>query len=61
MLNIYGMREVMRLIIEDVRISDDGTAGSVLAGDRLRDAQAAGEKLHLPHFVTCPDRKKWRR
>jgi hypothetical protein len=45
----------------NVRIGDDGTAGSVLAGDRLRDAQAVGEKLHLSHFVTCPDRKEWRR
>ena len=34
---------------------------SVLSGAALETARAAGEKLHKTHFVTCPQRREWRR
>lgn len=34
---------------------------TVLAGDNLANARAAGERLHLSHFVTCPHAQEFRR
>lgn len=33
----------------------------VLAGQRLEQSRAAGEKLHVSHFVTCPGAEEFRR
>jgi hypothetical protein len=33
---------------------------TVLTGDALASARAAGEPLHLNHFVTCPDAHAYR-
>ena len=37
----------------NIRLTDDGF--DVLGGGRLARAREQGEKLHLSHFVTCPN------
>lgn len=45
----------------NIRIDFDADTYQVLAGTRLADARAAGEKLHTSHFATCPNARQHRR
>lgn len=43
------------------RFTADGTPICVVLSDsELVEARFAGERLHLSHFATCPDRRSWR-
>jgi hypothetical protein len=43
----------------NVRVLREAGEYEVLAGDALAAARANGEPLHLNHFVTCKDKKRW--
>lgn len=49
------------ILLSDRRWEGGDIVAVVLAGDTLADARGAGDLLHLSHFVTCPQRKEWRR
>lgn len=37
------------------------TRAVVVPKNKLAATRAAGHKLHLPHFATCPKASEWRR
>lgn len=46
----------VQLTTEDLEL-----CATVLAGERLAAARAAGVTLHRPHHISCPEGPKWRR
>ena len=44
----------------NVLLRPDGK-GCVLSGPALDDARTRGDRLHVPHFATCPHWKQWRK
>lgn len=40
---------------------DDKGVAHVVTGDDLEKMRRIGVPLHLSHFVTCPQRREWRR
>jgi len=45
----------------NLRLNRETGRYTVLTGDKLKAAQASGEKLYLSHFVSCPNRGQFKR
>lgn len=69
---IWARTEAGKLLPLDAEPSDNGNVryspaavgsgrAQVLGAKAAAEARAAGEKLFLPHFVTCPDRDRFKR
>ncbi len=46
--------------IGNLRVNTANLTYDVLTGDALQTAKDAGEELFISHFVTCPERQKFK-